>query len=42
MKLRVAKKILTNQGNLKYGVHQTKKAETVTKRAERRLAKLAK
>lgn len=49
MKLRVAKRILANKDVLKsnqqpmnYAEHQIKKAETITKRTERRLAKLVK
>jgi hypothetical protein len=42
MNLRVAKKILKNQGVLNYNKVQIKKAEVVMKRAERNIAKNSK
>jgi hypothetical protein len=42
MNLRVAKKILKNQGVLKYGEHQTKKADSVIKKAIKNGTKAAK
>lgn len=41
MKLRVAKKILKNQGNLSYVQNQVKKATVVTERMNRRASKKA-
>ncbi len=42
MNQRVAKKILKNQDVLKYGEHQTKKADSVIKKAIKSKTKAAK
>jgi len=39
MKLRVAKKIIKNSGNLKYHKHQVQKAEAAVARSQRRSEK---